>query len=195
MLKSPLKYRQEPLIDRESYVELMRGLDKDFSEYLSQNSISCTEQEAVITGGSALVFHGCLEKATLDIDFIELSSALGKFLRHRSDKIFNSASQVFLYHFPEDFLDRIIPIDIKDTKIKYYLVSLEDMVVAKLPSYRDKDIADIRNPEVVRRLDLELLSRLVEERAKCAVNMTAGSILRAVFEEYQKDIELLRQRT
>lgn len=195
MLKSPLEYRQGPLIDRECYIELMRGLDKDFSEYLSRNSISCTEQEAVITGGSALVLHGCLEKATFDIDFIELSSVLDKFLRHRSDKIFNSASQVFLYLFPEDFLDRIIPIDIKDTKIKYYLVSLEDMVVAKLLSYRDKDIADIRNPEVVRRLDLELLSRLVEERAKCAANMTAGSILRAVFEEYQKDIELLRQRT
>lgn len=189
MLKSQQEYRQGPLIDREGYFELMRGLDTDFSEYLSRNSISCTEQEAVITGGSALVLHGCLEKATFAIDFIELSSALGKFLRHRSDKIFNSASQVFLYHFPEDFLDRIIPIDIKDTKIKYYLVSLEDMVVAKLPSYRDKDIADIRNPEVVRRLDLDLLDRLVREKAQYAINKTAESILRAVYSEYRKDIK------
>ena len=189
MLKSPQEYRQGPLIDKEGYFELMRGLDMDFSEYLSRNSISCTEQEAVITGGSALVFHGCLEKATLDIDFIELSSVLDKYLLQRQDKIFNSASQVFLYYFPEDFLDRSVPIDTGDTKIRFSLVSLEDLVVSKLPSYRDKDIADIRNTEVVRRLNLDLLDRLVGEKAQYAINKTAESILRAVYSEYRKDIK------
>lgn len=189
MLKSPQEYRQGPLIDKEGYFELMRGLDMDFSEYLSRNSISCTEQEAVITGGSALVLYGCLEKATLDIDFIELSSVLDKYLIQRQDKVFNSASQVFLYHFPEDFLDRSVPIDTGDTKIRFSLVSLEDLVVSKLPSYRDKDISDIRNTEVVRRLDLDLLDRLVREKAQYAINKTAESILRAVYSEYRKDIK------
>lgn len=103
--------------------------------------------------------------------------------------ILNSASQVFLYNFPEDFLDRSVPIDTGDTKIRFSLVSLEDLVVSKLPSYRDKDIADIRNTEVVRRLDLDLLDRLVREKAQYAINKTAESILRAVYSEYRKDIK------
>lgn len=180
-------YRKGELLRKEDYLQMLRGLDVDFSRYLAANALTCNLCEAVITGGSALVLHGCLERATKDVDFIELSNVLNKYLRTRQDKILNSASQVFLYNFPEDFLDRIVPVAELQTKIRYYLVSLEDLVVSKMASYRDKDIQDVRNPEVVKRLDFGLLDRLIEEKAETALNKTAGSILRAMYRQYLSD--------
>lgn len=66
-------------------------------------------------------------------------------------------------NFPYDYLNRIIPIDIPTKKVKFYTVSLEDLVVSKLCSMRDKDVEDIENELVYKSLDWNLLDKLIDD--------------------------------
>lgn len=66
-------------------------------------------------------------------------------------------------NFPEDYLSRLQPVPIDSRKIRFFTLSVEDLVVSKLCALREKDYEDICTPEIYQSLNWELLDALIEE--------------------------------
>ena len=66
-------------------------------------------------------------------------------------------------NFPENYLERIVKVNIPTKKVNFYTLSLEDLVVSKLCAMRGKDIEDIENELVYNSLDWDLLDRLIDD--------------------------------
>ena len=66
-------------------------------------------------------------------------------------------------NFPENYLERIVKVNIPTKKVNFYTLSLEDLAVSKLCAMRGKDIEDIENELVYNSLDWDLLDRLIDD--------------------------------
>lgn len=111
----------------------------------------------VIVGGSALVLQKKLKRATDDIDVLEISSKLIDLIE-RYD--INTRVATYISNFPYNFMDRIIKIEVGGRIIDFYTASLEDIVISKLYSNREKDKLDIENEDVLNSIDWDILDSL-----------------------------------
>ena len=93
--------------------------------------------------------------------------------------------KAYLTNFPEDYLTRLIPVELDTKKVKFYTVSTEDLVVSKLCSGRDKDSEDIEREEVTKHLDWELLDRLIDDVCDGMLTEYDENILRTRYEDYK----------
>ena len=148
---------------REDLCERLLALDEEAS-------LTFTDAErlsVVIAGGSALVLMEYISRSTRDIDALDVSSKLQGMLE---DYDINCRVQTFINNFPYNYMDRLQPVRLETKLIDYYTASLEDIVVAKLYSYRDKDYEDVTAPEVLKAVDWETLKRLAtaEDEAKAS---------------------------
>ncbi len=113
----------------------------------------------VIVGGGALVLMECLSRATHDIDALAASGKI-KGLLEKYD--INCDVQTYVNNFPFNYEDRLLKLDVVSRKIDFFTASLEDIVIAKLFSYRDTDKADVESQTVLKRLDWTKLRELAE---------------------------------
>ena len=166
-----------------AHCEGMEGEELD--ELLFLSGLHNKEQlRAVVVGGAALLLMGYIDRSTKDIDFIEVSREAEKFLPEFD---INTNVTAYLNDFPDDYDERLVALPIGGKKIKYYAMSLEDIVIAKAGFYRDTDMNDIRSQKVINNLDFALLDRLAEEKALNALNDTQSSIFRAMYRQYRKE--------
>ena len=116
--------------------------------------------QMVIVGGSAFILLGKLTRATHDIDALsvpkELYGLLGKY-------DINTDVEAYIDNFPYNFQDRLQPLPFGGTKVQFYTPSLEDLVIAKLCSFRDTDKADVESEAVRNSLDWNLLEHLATD--------------------------------
>ena len=116
--------------------------------------------QMVIVGGSAFILLGKLTRATHDIDALsvpkELYGLLGKY-------DINTDVEAYIDNFPYNFQDRLQPLPFGGTKVQFYTPSLEDLVIAKLCSFRDTDKADVESEAVRNSLDWDLLEHLATD--------------------------------
>ena len=89
-------------------------------------------------------------------------------------------------NFPEDYLDIIVEVNIPTTKVKFYTVSLEDLVVSKLCGMRGKDAEDIENKPVYKDLNWDLMDELIEEVCYGMLNDFDVNALKANYENYKE---------
>ena len=89
-------------------------------------------------------------------------------------------------NFPEDYLDRIVEVNIPTTKVKFYTVSLEDLVVSKLCGMRGKDVEDIENKPVYKDLNWDLMDELIEEVCYGMLNDFDVNALKSNYENYEE---------
>ena len=80
----------------------------------------------------------------------------------------------------------MVPVDIDTSKVKFYTVSTEDLVVSKLCASRDKDFEDIEGKAVTEHLDWELLDRLIDEVCYGMLNEYDENHLRMRYEDYKE---------
>ena len=165
--------------NREEIIEKLIQLDKDVALMDTTEDIySC-----VIVGGSALVLMNKIYRSTHDIDSIDASEAIRPLLELYN---INMNVNAFLLNFPEGYLKRVQPVDIPTEKVKFYTASLEDLVVSKLCSMRDKDIEDIENELVYGSLDWELMDKLVEDVCYGMLNEYDENALREHYADYKE---------
>lgn len=164
---------------REEIIDRLLKVDRDMA--LLDNTpdlYSC-----VIVGGSALVLMKKVYRSTHDIDSIDASDEIKQLL-----EIYNINMNVNAYriNFPEDYLDRIVLVDIPTTKVKFYTVSLEDLVVSKLCGMREKDAEDIENELVYTDLNWDLLDKLIEDVCYGMLNDFDVNTLKSNYESYKE---------
>lgn len=111
----------------------------------------------VVVGGGALLLSGMILRATHDMDAIDISPELRKFMEAYDINTYVSAH---MDTFAASYPDRVQPLPIPGRIIDFYSVALEDIIIGKLCAYRDHDIADITMPRVLGAVNWELLHDL-----------------------------------
>lgn len=119
----------------------------------------------VIVGGSGLVLLGTISRATQDIDALDASPAIWHLLAKYDT---NLRVSTYIYNFPYNYEDRLQRLPVGGRKIEFYTASLEDIVIAKLYSFRDLDRQDLISDNVLINIDWERLKHLAldEDEAK-----------------------------
>lgn len=143
-------------LSREDLLERLQRLDEDVDLMFEGDDIF----NVVIVGGGALILLERIIRMTHDVDILSAPSAL---LDLMTEYDMNTRVKTFCSNFPYNYEDRLIPIDIPTKRVRYYTASLEDIVIAKLCSYRDKDFEDISSSEIVSALDWGLLDHLAHD--------------------------------
>lgn len=170
------------LLSHENLIQRLEELDEEASLRFD----SAERMSLIIVGGSALVLMEYIARGTHDIDAMEASGQLQDLLQ---DYDVNLNVQTYINNFPYNYLDRVKPLPIKGKIIDFYTASLEDIVIAKLYSYRDKDHEDICSPKVLQALDWEKLHFLAtsnDEAKASALNEYRYGEFLSRFEEYEE---------
>lgn len=162
----------------EDLIERLKRLDEDASLTLQDDNT----YECVIVGGGALILMGFISRATQDIDVIHFTPA--ELLRLMSKYDINANVSAHLDCFPEDYYKRAKQIEIPTQKIVFYTLSLEDLVISKLNSYRDKDIKDISEPRVLKDLNWNTLDQLAQEMEESLISERLRSEFKHNYTEY-----------
>lgn len=110
----------------------------------------------IIVGGSALILLETITRATHDIDALDTDPAIRDLLEKYD---VNMRVSTFVNNFPYNYDDRLVPV-YAGRRINFYTASLEDVVIAKLYSAREKDKQDIRDENVLKAIDWEQLDYL-----------------------------------
>lgn len=164
---------------REEIINRLLQVDKDMALLdTTSDMYSC-----VIVGGSALVLMKKIYRSTHDIDSIDASDKIKPLLETYN---INMNVNAYRINFPEDYLDRIVEVNIPTTKVKFYTVSLEDLVVSKLCGMRGKDVEDIENKPVYKDLNWDLMDELIEEVCYGMLNDFDVNALKANYENYKE---------
>lgn len=137
----------------------------------------------VIVGGSALVLMDKIYRSTHDIDSIASSEKILPLLDAYN---INMNVKAYLPNFPDDYRDRLVPVNIATDKVKFFTVSTEDVVVSKLCAGRDKDWEDIESAEVTKNLNWELLDRLIEDVCYGMLTEYDERILKSRYKDYKE---------
>lgn len=111
----------------------------------------------VIVGGGALILQKFVERATSDIDALYVSPILMELLQKYD---INTHVNAYIDSFPYNFEDRLKKLPIDGKKVDFFAASLEDVVIAKLHSNRDKDMQDIQLNTVLQNIDWNTLEKL-----------------------------------
>jgi hypothetical protein len=97
--------------------------------------------------------------------------------------------QTYINNFPYNFEDRILPIPVGGKKISFYTASLEDIVIAKLHSPRDQDLADIQSPDLLKNIDWDLLEKLAVDEGEAlasALNQRNYNDFKTSYDAYKR---------
>lgn len=167
---------------RDDLIERLELLDEEASLMFDSDQ----RLHLIIVGGGALVLMEYIARGTHDIDALDASKQLRELMESYD---INTNVQTYINNFPYNYEERIKPLDIKGKIIDFFTASLEDIVIAKLYSYRPTDREDITSPTVVNAIDWEKLRFLAtsEGEAKAsALNETRYKEFLYSFEEYER---------
>ena len=169
---------------RDELIQRLKDLDEEASLLFDNDNVE--RLHLIIVGGGALVLMGVIPRGTHDIDVIDASHNLQSIMEKYD---INARVQTFINNFPCNYEDRIRRLDIDGKIIDFFTASLEDIVIAKLYSYRDTDHKDITSPDVVNQLDWDLLHHLAtadDEAMSSALNERSYKEFLDSFYEYER---------
>ncbi len=140
-------------MDRE---DILQRLDRlDMEAFTTVNTPY--QYRMIIVGGSGLVLLGVISRATQDIDALEAPNEIHHLLAKYDA---NKRVAAYMSNFPYNYEDRLVRLPVGGRKIQFFTCSLEDIVIAKLCSPRDKDRQDLLSEEVLKNLDWDRLKHL-----------------------------------
>lgn len=143
------------LKNREILLELLHDAD-DFATF---KKIKCPP--LYFLGGSGCILGEYLDRATFDLDFIDINynASAGKVFR-----LFDRFDMLDLYvtTVAENFEKRASRLSGFNT-LEFYVLSKEDIIVSKLGRYSDKDKEDISI--LIKDSNKELLNKLIKNVA------------------------------
>ena len=140
-------------LTKEDLLNRLHRLDKDASLLYPEGD----RMSVTIVGGGALVLAGFTARATLDIDIIAATKGLYQ-LFEKYDM--NERVAAYMNSFPMNYEDRVVLL-LEGNRIDFYLVALEDIVIAKLCANRPPDQKDLET--VAGRINWETLEKLATD--------------------------------
>lgn len=144
----------------------------------------------VIVGGGALILLEVIERATHDMDALDVSPEIREMLEKYD---INCRVQTYINNFPYNYEDRLHRLPIDGDKIDFYTASLEDIVIAKLCSIRETDRQDIIEDSVVSKIDWELLDKLAKNDDEIKANMLNDRNYKDFLSAYAEYVRIYRR--
>lgn len=136
--------------------DLLMELLHDADDFATLKKIKCPP--IYFLGGSGCILGNYLDRATLDLDFIDINyeASVGKVFR-----LFDRFDMLDVYVTPiaDGFESRAIKLEGFET-LDYYVLSKEDIIVSKLGRFSDKDKEDIDT--LIKECDLKKLNTLIQ---------------------------------
>lgn len=166
-------------LDRDEIIARLLQIDSDMSLLDTTDDI----YDCVIVGGGALVLMRKIFRSTRDIDAISASDEIKPLLDNYN---MNMNVKAYMTYFAEDYDKRVVKVDIPTSKVNFYTISLEDLVVSKLCSMREKDMEDIESETVYKELDWEIMDKLVKEVCYGMINDYEVNLLKIKYEHYKE---------
>ena len=139
-----------PTLNKNNMQERMYKLDKDIYAYLKEKDIEIDKVKIVIAGSTALALNNIDVKKTEDIDIIKISHNIPEDLLGRYNM--NTRVSALENFFPYNYIDRIEKLNLCTNAIEYYIVSLEDIIIAKIQANRGKDLEQLKTKELINRI-------------------------------------------
>lgn len=138
---------------KEELYEQLLGLDNDITMSLDLPQ-KCI---IVIVGGAGMLALGAITRRTQDIDALSVSENINDFLEARG---VNTHVNAYFDYFPYNYEDRLVKIELDTSSIDFYTASLEDIVISKLHSPRDKDYNDITSEGTLSQINWDILHNI-----------------------------------
>jgi len=160
--------------------EILMELLNDMESFAEMKNIEYPS--IYLLGGSGCIIAGYLNRATTDIDFLDMDydASIGRLFRilDRFDML-----DIYLTTIPLDFKERAIKLEgFKNI----YILSREDIILSKIGRYSEKDIEDISI--LLKDANNNLISKLIEEVS------SRENISERVKEVFVKNAKLFRER-
>lgn len=145
----------------------------------------------IIAGGGALVLMEYISRMTHDIDVlaVEPRCEVQQLMEHYD---LNMDVISYSHFFPFNYEDRLVPVDIDGSMIDFYTISLEDAIISKLCSPRDKDFNDITSPRVLASIDWDVLERLATSEDELRSNLMSDFRYREFLDAYHEYVRRFR---
>lgn len=141
------------------------------------------EFKCYIVGSGALILLGFIVRGTHDVDILETTPNELTTLFNKYD--INTSVTSYYDFFPQGYENRAILLDLPTNKIKYYILSLEDLVISKLCTTRGKqDIVDINTDTITKNINWDILSSLADSMKPTMMSSTAYDNFRFNYSEY-----------
>ena len=163
-----------------------RLLSFDRDAYLTYGG-SNIKYECYIVGGGAMMIMGLIPRVTHDIDVIRCTALELISLMPKYDMNMNVTAHIGC--FADDYSSRAKKIDLKTKLIDFYTLSLEDLIVSKLASGRDKDFEDIKQSAVVDRIDWNILDELIDLAIEGMTSDYNARELRDFYNDYKEEFK------
>ena len=168
-------------MNRDELINKLKLADEDISIAFNIDK----KIDVIIAGGSSLMIRGLLARQTYDIDAISFYNEIEHIFNMYD---INSRILAFGDSLAENYEDRLEDLNLDTKSVRYRLLSLEDLVIMKLHSHRDKDYADITSKEVVNALDWDKLKQIIESgEADVSFNERRYKEFLGRYEKYKKD--------
>lgn len=150
-----------PKLSEKNLYERLYQLDEDVDAYIETEHLKMSKIKIVIAGSSALLLNNIHIKKTEDIDIIKISNYISEELLEKYDM--NTRVSGLENFFPYNYIDRVEQLKIQTFAVEYYIVSLEDVVIAKISANRRKDIEHLNNQELIRQIHWDILKNCALE--------------------------------
>lgn len=169
-------------MDKDELILRLLAFDRD--AYLEYGSTEI-KYECYIVGGGAMMILGLIPRVTHDIDVLQCTARELISLMPKYDMNMNVTAHIGC--FADDYSSRAIKIDLDTRFIDFYTLSLEDLIVSKLASGRDKDFEDIKQPNVIEMIDWNKLDELIDLAVEGMISDYSARELRDFYTDYQRE--------
>lgn len=171
------------MLGRDELIDRLLRLDEDARLQFDDD----VDYQCVIVGGGALILMGFTVRVTHDIDVLEYAPKRLQDLMEQHD--INAAVRAYSDCFPPEFEKRAVPLPIQTRKIRFFTLSLEDLVISKLCAGREQDIRDITDPKILDAIDWKKLDELAGEMKQCLLSDREISEFSYFYAEYKRGYE------
>ncbi len=152
------------MLGRDELIERLKRFDEDIS--LAYENID--DFNVYIVGGSALILMKYILRGTHDIDILNKMNSEIVEIMEKYD--INNRVSAYIDSFADDYKKRAVEIPIEGCKVKYFALSLEDLVISKLSSSRRTDEEDITSDGVIENIDWDTLDEIAKTTREGMLN-------------------------
>ena len=173
-------------MNREELISILRGIDEEASLLLG-----CLKYtpHVVIVGGAAFFLRDLTDRSTThDIDVLNADSVIREIISGYPQ--INGGVAAYMDQIPYNFEDRLVPLEIGTTTIRFVTPSVEDLIVMKLYAERPNDLQDIHSAAQKGSVNWVLLEHLVydDDEAKASTNIKRRyNEMVGAFERFKKE--------
>lgn len=171
-------------MNKEELIKNLLAFDRD--AYLQYGNTKIA-YECYIVGGGAMLVMGLIPRATHDIDVLWCTAKELISLMQKYDMNMNVTTHIGC--FADDYVSRAVKLDLNTKIIDFYTLSLEDLVVSKLASGREKDFEDIKQKAVIERIDWDKLDKLIDLAIEGMINDYGANELKDFYCDYKREFK------